>query len=606
MASNDLYQHHYRPKKMIYQKENNENQTNWIIHNKTFDCMDAKQVSKYGPGKRFLPLGDHLVCRLYDDFMTVPRLEDYSYEDSNHLDRINSFLKDGKNPWKYHSVTRTFLNLKNLMAVRGPTGLLKNSNEQLWEHTYEKEFVNQSMIGPCDYFGYLKEPHTTAYRIILGDEDNEEYNIDKNTGLCNIFQSGMKKRNGLPIIIGYKEKNTTIIPNYENAKFPVILDDPESELLTRQEVQLDNEVFKFNCLYKTLNGNINTSKYSFSKSVYTTTKDIFTQREIFPDNYASDVQVEWISGKSKVLQDVKQKQLSEDRPIVSSILKLTQLNFSSRNEPLKRGHHWNLPSLSLFPNPGIILFPSANITIRRVDGRHYDLSSFKAQLVKHNRTPFRIPSAKGDQYKIITYSYGKDYADKYILNTDGLFIEHHEFAQIITPVNRESRGFVILARIPNGSNKDYRPTKAEIWKAKLEFIGVEIPYGWTLVIQKDSLHGDSTLQGMYMMCMTADHNDMSTANAAFLKSETTIGTLENVRIELSDDQTACTKTNTTCQIPKVFQPMILDNTKTSVDTVNRVIDDSPLPTFKDSGGMVLTKVIFNPMSKSYRRLITKY
>ena len=58
--------------------------------------MDAKQVSKYGPGKRFLPLGDHLVCRLYDDFMTMPRLEDYSYEDSGHLDRLSSFLKDGK------------------------------------------------------------------------------------------------------------------------------------------------------------------------------------------------------------------------------------------------------------------------------------------------------------------------------------------------------------------------------------------------------------------------------------------------------------------------------------------------------------------------------
>lgn len=215
--------------------------------------MDAKQVSKYGPGKRFLPLGDHLVCRLYDDFMTMPRLEDYSYEDSGHLDRLSSFLKDGKNPWKYHSVTRTYMNLKNLMAVRGPMNIMKNSNEQNWKEFHETEIINQSMIGPCDYFGYLKEPHTTAYRIILADEDVEEYFIDKNTGLCTLIQSKEMKRNGLPIFVGYKERNTTIIPNYENATFPIILDDPESELLTREDVKSKDNVLKFECLFKTLN-----------------------------------------------------------------------------------------------------------------------------------------------------------------------------------------------------------------------------------------------------------------------------------------------------------------------------------------------------------------
>ena len=131
------------------------------------------------------------------------------------------------------------------------------------------------------------------------------------------------------------------------------------------------------------------------------TKDTFSQREIFPDQYTSSIRMEWVPGKSKVLQDAKQRQLSEDKPLEFSLNKLKNLEFSSISNRLEQGQNWNLPSLSLFPNPGIMLLPEANITIRKVDGRKYDLSSFKAQLVKHNNVPFRIPSAKGDQYNYI-------------------------------------------------------------------------------------------------------------------------------------------------------------------------------------------------------------
>ena len=85
--------------------------------------------------------------------------------------------------------------------------VIRFKNEVLEQH--ETEIINQSMIGSCDYFGYLKEPHITAYRIILADEDVEEYFIDKNTGLCTLIQSKEMKRNGLPIFVGYKERNTT-------------------------------------------------------------------------------------------------------------------------------------------------------------------------------------------------------------------------------------------------------------------------------------------------------------------------------------------------------------------------------------------------------------
>ena len=61
----------------------------------------------------------------------------------------------------------------------------------------------------------------------------------------------------------------------------------------------------------------------------------------------------------------------------------------------------------------------------------------------------------------------------------------------------------------------------------LELIAVRIPYGYTLLVDKGCMHGDTTFRGLYMMGMTSNHVTMSTADTVFLKHAST---KRNVRL----------------------------------------------------------------------------
>ena len=74
-----------------------------------------------------------------------------------------------------------------------------------------------------------------------------------------------------------------------------------------------------------------------------------------------------------------------------------------------------------------------------------DLSDFKAKLVK-NDEPFNIPNTGSESFEFVTYYYGPKYVDKYLLKSNGLFIEFHDFVQTMTPLHPEAGGFIILAK----------------------------------------------------------------------------------------------------------------------------------------------------------------
>lgn len=121
----------------------------------------------------------------------------------------------------------------------------------------------------------------------------------------------------------------------------------------------------------------------------------------------------------------------------------------------------------------------------------------------------------------MSYFYELDYASEQVKNGGGLFLETHEFAQTITPIDRHSKGFVTLARFVDKTKK------------QLEMIAVEIPYGYTIIIDKYCIHGDTNLDGMFMMCMTSNHVTMQTANTVFLKSS---AHRENINIVIDDSR----------------------------------------------------------------------
>jgi hypothetical protein len=97
------------------------------------------------------------------------------------------------------------------------------------------------------------------------------------------------------------------------------------------------------------------------------------------------------------------------------------------------------------------------------------------------------------------------------VNGSGAFIERHEFIQAITPLNKECGGFVILGREVTDS----------VGRNHLKLVACPVPFGFTLLVDVGSIHGDSTLTGLYMMAMTGNHIAMRTADSVFLKHRET-------------------------------------------------------------------------------------
>ena len=132
----------------------------------------------------------------------------------------------------------------------------------------------------------------------------------------------------------------------------------------------------------------------------------------------------------------------------------------------------------------------------------FDLSPFGARLVKNDK-PFKITHAKEDPMDVVTYHFGSNYATTIVQKGVGLFLETHDFTQIMSPITKDSGGFISLAR----------------WQGEtLQLIGVEVPYGYSIIVDRGAIHGDSTFVGSYLMAMTINHKTMATADVVFLRN----------------------------------------------------------------------------------------
>lgn len=208
------------------------------------------------------------------------------------------------------------------------------------------------------------------------------------------------------------------------------------------------------------------------------------------------IKVQWHKGSTKPTAKIHEKYREKGKPVVGG---------------------------SLVPDSGILEVDASHIKLEPFDATKVDLSAFKARLV-NNSIPFQITSEKlpsKDYYRAVTYQFESNYAKDQIENGGGVFLETHDFAQTMTPLDKSGAGFVMLAKWTDDVH------------TQLEVIGVEIPFGYTLIIEKDCIHGDATLSGMFMMCMTSDHTTMRTADSVFLKSTLTH---KNVSVTLGDGE----------------------------------------------------------------------
>lgn len=228
---------------------------------------------------------------------------------------------------------------------------------------------------------------------------------------------------------------------------------------------------------------------------------------------------------------------------------------------------------SLFPNSGVLLVDKEKIDLPRCDATSLDLSSFRARLVP-NHVPFVVtwrPLPKSDEYRAVTYFYEKGYGvQQQAEGGGGLFLERHPFSQAITPLHPHCSGFVTLARETKTANQ-------------LDLLAIAIPFGHTLLVDDDCIHGDATLVGGYCMLMTSNHVTMSLANTVFLKVN---GTSKNVQMQLcpsSATQESETKWPSTKQ---PIDPLV----------IFKHSRDSQVDFLKRAHG---AKFMFNPLSSGY-------
>lgn len=184
----------------------------------------------------------------------------------------------------------------------------------------------------------------------------------------------------------------------------------------------------------------------------------------------------------------------------------------------------NILGESLFKRKGILKIAGGTaFELNQFDATAVDLSSFKARLVK-NSTPFQISNkiiSPVDDYRVVSYLYEPEYANEQVKNGGGLFLENHSFPQTITPLDKNSVGFVTLAKWTDENTRE-----------DLKVIAVEIPFGYTLIVEEYCIHGDMNLDGMFMMCMTSSHASMQTADTVFLKNSEN---LENISLSIKAD-----------------------------------------------------------------------
>lgn len=213
---------------------------------------------------------------------------------------------------------------------------------------------------------------------------------------------------------------------------------------------------------------------------------------------------------------------------------------------------------SLFDEPGLLLLPEPRLDLPLlVDPHLFDLSPFHAQIVR-NDTPFRFDQAlvstkvhAQHRLRVVTYNYGDDYYRRYLMRPggSGSFIERHEFIQAITPATPECGGFVILGRemetdAATGVEREVGVGEPS-WvnsgtpsaeggappgsHRRLELVACPVPYGYTLVVDSGSIHGDSTLTGLYMMAMTGEFDLSCTKQLEAGRCVTTVASLHSSR-----------------------------------------------------------------------------
>ncbi|MBM7071508.1 hypothetical protein JQC92_05575 [Shewanella sp. 202IG2-18] len=244
---------------------------------------------------------------------------------------------------------------------------------------------------------------------------------------------------------------------------------------------------------------------------------------------------------------------------------------------------------SLTAHLGVLTLPDDCVILPEVEATKVDLSSFGSRLVKNDQ-PFILTKGPEDPMDVVTYHFGLDYANYQIRSGNGVFLETHDFTQIMTPLTPNSSGFITLGRIVEDKEEK-----------RLELIGIKVPFGYSIVVDKGCIHGDTTFTGEYAMAMTVDHNTMASADVVFLRNKggknVTIHSMmpmaeQMVQGKLNDDDERLRP----IAVPTSGYDWVISALKRGA---KKRIGDIP------KKGSVVSRVVTNPMSTSWLKALFK-
>ncbi len=176
---------------------------------------------------------------------------------------------------------------------------------------------------------------------------------------------------------------------------------------------------------------------------------------------------------------------------------------------------------SVFGGLGVLLVPPdfSYINIPKMNALAVDpafLKKYGAELIPLEQpvTLEAVNEPELENLYLVQYDFDKDYIDQYVMKMSGgggLFVEIHPFPHVFTPLSEHSGGALILGKA--------------LGKREFTFASFEIPYGYTMKIDSNVIHGDSFFVGPYAIALT----DTELADSVIFRQETTNRDIQKVK-----------------------------------------------------------------------------
>ncbi|AHE67141.1 hypothetical protein [Legionella oakridgensis] len=167
---------------------------------------------------------------------------------------------------------------------------------------------------------------------------------------------------------------------------------------------------------------------------------------------------------------------------------------------------------SVFGGLGVLLIPK---DIKLVDIPKMNALAVPPSFLKHYgaelislKEPVTIDPVAHKELEelyLVQYDFDKDYIEQYVMNIaggGGLFVETHPFAHVFTPLSRDCSGALILG--------------VNLGDGRFSFAAFQIPFGFTMKIGANVIHGDSFFVGPYAIALT----ETDLADSVLFKQET--------------------------------------------------------------------------------------